>query len=113
MGVKRICPNCKKTFITQKNAKVFCTKRCAKYLVKKKQKINKFHLCQWCAGKFRPSEYRTKFCSCSCRGSFVEALSLLRRQNIRKKAKNSTSEIERRSRRAGLSYGVYVAVNKL
>ena len=37
MGVKRICPNCKKTFITPKNARVFCTKRCAKYSLKKKQ----------------------------------------------------------------------------
>lgn len=116
MVTKKVCPYCKRSFTTQKNARRYCTKKCSKRVAQKKQKIiagKKYHLCQWCAKKFRPLEYRTKFCSCICRNSFADALMVLQRKTKRKPLKHSTREIVARSREAGVSYGVYVGINRL
>ena len=116
MRVKRVCPYCKRTFTTEKNARIYCTKRCAAYIQKKKQKTknkDKCHLCQWCAKRFRTSRYRTKFCSCSCRGEFLKASNRLMLKTIKKPIRHTTSEIVRKSREAGLSYGIYVGINRL
>ncbi|MBQ4528954.1 MAG: hypothetical protein II998_12880 [Clostridia bacterium] len=111
MVVKKVCPYCKCSFNSRKNAKVFCRKRCAELAKKRVLKENKSHMCQWCAKKFRSPEYRRKFCSESCRCNFVTSVMVMHCKKRKRPVKRSLEEVIRCSREAGLSYGVYVGIN--
>ncbi len=102
-----LCPVCNKEFITDKNAKKYCSAKCrrkANNQSAKKTTLREFS-CAWCGDSFM-SVRRKKYCSKDCR--LYANGRLIKRKNIRKGPALSLEQVAILSREAGLSYGQYV-----
>lgn len=105
MKRKLICPVCGKEFVTDKNAKRYCSKRCRKKANSKpKPMMVKSLKCDWCGKEFL-SERRKKYCCKECR---LYANGRLKKREVHSKPALSIEEVAVLSREAGMSYGEYV-----
>ena len=112
MKVTKICPYCKNTFTTDKNAKKFCRKRCARLYLKKMGKSPKKHLCQRCGHIFTAARMR-KFCSEKCRGAYLRDIGLIHKSVTKIPVKITLVDADKMSKEKGISYGRLVRLYKL
>jgi len=101
------CPVCNKEFVTDKNAKKYCSAKCrrkANNQVAPKNTLREFS-CAWCGESFM-SVRRKKYCSKDCR--LYANGRLIKRPKVRKGPVLSLEQVAILSREAGLSYGQYV-----
>ena len=112
MKVIKICPYCKNTFTTDKNAKKFCRKRCAYLYNKKTEKAPKKHLCQRCGHIFTATRKR-KFCSEKCHSLYMRDIGLLRKSVTKIPVKITLTDADKLSKEAKMSYGKYVRLYRI
>ena len=112
MKVTKICPYCKKTFTTDKNARKFCRKKCALLYSKRKAKIGERHLCQRCGHIFTAARMR-KFCSENCRSTYMRDLGLIHKSVTKVPVKITLIDADRMSKEQGISYGKFVRLYRL
>lgn len=108
----KICPYCKTTFTTEKNARKFCRKKCALLHRRKMAKINSKHLCQRCGHIFTAPRKR-KFCTKECHSTYMRELGLIRKTTKKIPVKITLIEADRKSKAEGISYGTFVSLHKL
>jgi hypothetical protein len=105
MKRKLICPICGKEFVTDKNAKRYCSVKCRKKANSKPKPMTVKKLkCDWCGEEFL-SERRKKYCCKDCR---LYANGRLKKREPKPKKVLSIEEVAVLSREAGMSYGEYV-----
>lgn len=100
------CPVCNTEFVTDKNAKKYCSAKCrrkANNQSAKKSTLREF-LCAWCGDSFM-SMRRKKYCSKECR---LYANGRLIKRRVKKTPSLTLEQVAILSREAGLSYGQYV-----
>ncbi len=103
-----ICPVCNKEFVTDKNAKKYCSAKCrrkANNQTAKKNTLREF-FCAWCGESFL-SMRRKKYCSKECR-LYANGRLIKRKKNTAKGPSLTIEQVAILSREAGLSYGQYV-----
>lgn len=106
MKRKLICPICGKEFVTDKNAKRYCSVKCRKKANSKPKPMTvKEFECNWCGKKFL-SERRKKYCCKECR--LYANGRLIKRKKVKQAPVLSLDQVAILSREAGLSYGQYV-----
>jgi predicted nucleic acid-binding Zn ribbon protein len=110
MKTKKICPTCGKEFYTDTNAKKYCSKKCQKKLVIKKEPMRKC-TCAWCGAVFTTPRRRT-YCTEECR-LFANGKTRESRKPKPKKPLFSLEQVARMAKEAGLTYGMYVQKNNL
>ena len=101
------CPVCNKEFVTDKNAKKYCSARCrrkANLQSAKKNTVKEFS-CAWCGDTF-VSMRRKKYCSKECR--LYANGRLIKRKKVHSAPALTLEQVAILSREAGLSYGQYV-----
>lgn len=115
MEKELICPVCGKLFITDKNAKKYCSAKCRRKVTAKKakeRKVEEVYHCAWCGKEF--TGRKKKYCCEYCR----------LRANGRTKWKRTTaSEIpydgltfeqaDRICKEKGISYGEFTRIKMM
>lgn len=112
MKLTKICPYCKKAFITEQNAKKFCRKRCAVMFRQNAGKPLQKHLCQ-CCGHIFAAERKRKFCTKDCHVRYMRDLGLITKTKIKIPVKITLTDADRQSKAEGVTYGTFVSLHKL
>ena len=110
MKAKKLCPTCGKEFYTDTNAKKYCSKKCQKKLIVKRDTMRKC-VCAWCNTIFTTPRRRT-YCSQECR-LYANGRTAELKKEKPKKPSLSIEQVAYLAREAGLTYGMYVQKNNL
>lgn len=108
----KICPYCKRTFTTDKNARKFCKKKCAYLYSKKKAKTESTFLCQWCGETFKAAR-RRKYCREECRGNYMREIGYVYKNVKKIPMKVTIYDAVTNSKKEGISYGRYISLHKI
>lgn len=108
MKISKICPVCDTEFVTNQNAKKFCSEWCKKKSRRtERDSQHKECVCGWCGITFF-SKRRKIYCSNECRLFANGRYSLPKPQSVHKKPCLSIEETVALARLAGMTYGEYV-----
>lgn len=115
----RNCEECGKEFEAKVAAQRYCCQKCRdiRYARIRGTGVEKTLTCEWCGKQFQ-SARKKKYCSKQCRSSFNSSIPdyidvVPKRKKTKSKKENSLAKINALAKQAGLSYGQYVALNRI
>lgn len=105
------CKQCGKDFDTNHSKKIYCSYECQREALKvmNRRRVSEFqkkyrNTCRWCKVEFRGGRGQ-RYCSPDCKAAASEKRENDKRGGIGK----GLSEVARKARASGMSYGQYVA----
>lgn len=114
--MKRICEECGQEFEPKAACQKYCCQKCRDINYAKLRQQEKTLICEWCEREFK-SLRKKRFCSTQCRNSsnakIPEYIEVPKPKKTKPQKKKTLAEVTRLATEAGLSYGQYVALNRI